>query len=186
MSKKFITADHHFFHEGILKLCNRPFPDVAAMNEDLVARWNSVVAPNDVVYYVGDMFYRGRTADCKALLARLRGQIHFVKGNHDKKMPVELRSRFLSWGDMLEVKHEGHLVVLCHYAMRVWRHSNKGSYHVYGHSHGNLREDPNSLSFDIGVDCWDFRPVPIEAVIEKMQQKEKARGTNPTETGPQA
>ena len=30
------------------------------------------------------------------------------------------------------------LVVLCHYAMRVWDRSHYGSWHLYGHSHGNL------------------------------------------------
>lgn len=171
VSRKFITADHHFFHEAIIRLCNRPFADVAAMNEALVQRWNSVVAPNDLVYYGGDMFYRGRTEECRAILDCLHGQIHFVEGNHDKKLARKFRDRFLSYGDRLEIKHEGRLIVLDHYAMRVWRNSGKGSWSLYGHSHGNLPEDPNLLSFDIGVDCWDFYPVSMEQVVEKMQRK---------------
>jgi calcineurin-like phosphoesterase family protein len=174
MSKKFVTADHHFFHESIIRHCQRPFPDVPTMNREMVERWNSVVAPNDIVYYGGDMFYKGRTKECGEILDQLNGQIYFVRGNHDKTAS-KFKHRFKFWGDMLEIKHDGHLIVLAHYAMRVWNKSFHGSFHVYGHSHGQLPEDPGSLSFDIGVDCWDFYPVPIERVLEKMATKEANR-----------
>ena len=194
MSNKFVTADHHFFHEGIISHCNRPFtkfndrgeivPDVPSMNQTMLERWNSVVRPNDIVYYLGDMFYKGHTKDCEGIVDQLNGQIYFVRGNHDQ-VAKKFKHRFLSWGDMLEVKQDGQLLVLCHYALRVWNKSHVGSYHVYGHSHGQLPEDPNSLSFDIGVDCWNFFPVSLDEVFQKMKQKESARGENRLETRPQ-
>jgi calcineurin-like phosphoesterase family protein len=63
------------------------------------------------------------------------------------------------------------LIALCHYAMRVWKNSFHGSWHLYGHSHGMLPEIPESLSFDVGVDCWDFYPVSIEEIKAKMATK---------------
>jgi len=63
------------------------------------------------------------------------------------------------------------LIALCHYAMRVWRNSFHASWHLYGHSHGMLPEIPHSLSFDVGVDCWDFYPVSIEEIKAKMALK---------------
>lgn len=170
MSKKFVTSDHHFFHESIIRNCRRPFPDVATMNAVMVERWNSIVAPNDIVYYLGDMFYKGHRHECEKILDQLHGQIYFVVGNHDK-LASRFKNRFKFWGDMLEIKHDGETVVLCHYAMRVWNNSFHGSYHLYGHSHGQMKEDPHSLSFDIGVDCWDFYPVSLEVVFEKMAAK---------------
>jgi calcineurin-like phosphoesterase family protein len=186
MSKKWVSSDHHWFHGNIIKHCHRPFInntfpedderhwDVPTMNRVMVERWNSVVAPNDIVYYGGDMFYKGRTKDCEAILDQLNGQIYFVKGNHDK-LASKFQHRYRFWGDLLEIKYEGHLIVLCHYAMRTWNKALKGSYHVYGHSHGQLPEDPNSLSFDIGVDCWNFYPVSVDRILEKMREKEAAR-----------
>lgn len=65
------------------------------------------------------------------------------------------------------------LIVLCHYAMRVWKNSHHGSWQLYGHSHSMLPELPELLSFDVGVDVpeWDFYPVSIEQIKEKMARK---------------
>lgn len=58
----------------------------------------------------------------------------------------------------------GHPIVLCHYAMRVWPWSHQGSYHLFGHSHGNLLDDngrpihenPDYLMLDVGIDTCAF------------------------------
>ena len=55
--KIFWTSDSHYFHNNILKYCNRPFGSVEAMNEALVANWNSVVKPDDHVYHLGDFCF---------------------------------------------------------------------------------------------------------------------------------
>jgi calcineurin-like phosphoesterase family protein len=60
---------------------------------------------------------------------------------------------------------------LCHYAFRTWNYSHKGSWHLYGHSHGTLPEIETSLSFDVGVDSWDFYPVSFDEVAAKMATK---------------
>ena len=58
------------------------------------------------------------------------------------------------------------LVVLCHYSMRVWDRSHYGSWHLYGHSHGNLPPLKNSL--DVSVDCWGYRPVSIDMIYQDI------------------
>jgi calcineurin-like phosphoesterase family protein len=142
------------------------------MNAEMVSRWNSVVAKNDLVYYLGDMFFNVTAEEGLAILDQLHGKIHFIKGNHDETAE-KLKHRFESFQDMLEIKQDGHLIVLCHYAMRTWNKSFYGSYHVYGHTHNQMPEDPHSLSFDVGVDVpeWNFTPVRIEKVLEKMALK---------------
>ncbi len=56
--KCWFTADHHFGHANIIDFCQRPFADVDAMDEALVARWNEVVGDEDEVWYLGDFAYR--------------------------------------------------------------------------------------------------------------------------------
>ena len=69
---------------------------------------------------------------------------------------------------------------MCHYAHVVWEKSNKKSWHLYGHSHGQLETTmddnfPNRLSMDVGVDnvfqiFGEYRPISFEeirAVFEK-------------------
>lgn len=47
----FFTADTHFGHENILKLCNRPFSTVENMNETMIAAWNGRITGADTVLY---------------------------------------------------------------------------------------------------------------------------------------
>jgi calcineurin-like phosphoesterase family protein len=63
--------------------------------------------------------------------------------------------------------------------MHVWRNSHRGAFHLYGHTHGELKEQTN-LSFDCGQDAWNFRPVSIEEVIEKMEKKKALGHEDPT------
>ena len=67
--------------------------------------------------------------------------------------------------------HGKRKIVLLHYAMRVWNRSHHGSWHLYGHSHGSLPDDPNSLSFDVGVDCWGYAPISYQEVKSVMSGK---------------
>lgn len=61
-------------------------------------------------------------------------------------------------------------VTFGHYGMRTWGSSMRGSWCLYGHSHGRLPEPSDMLSFDVGVDIWDYAPIPWEVVIEKMNR----------------
>jgi calcineurin-like phosphoesterase family protein len=57
--------------------------------------------------------------------------------------------------------------------MRRWLGSNRGNYHLYGHSHGSLPDDPNSLSIDVGVDCHNYKPISADRVRDIMRDKIK-------------
>lgn len=50
----YFSSDHHFGHLNIIQYCKRPFSSVEEMNEEMARRWNSVVNPDDTVYYLGD------------------------------------------------------------------------------------------------------------------------------------
>ena len=93
-----------------------------------------------------------------------------MPGNHDKQAR-KLEAEFSWLADLTEVSVHGRPIVLCHYALRVWNRSNRGSWHPYGHSHGRLPEAPVSLSLDVGVDTHDFRPWQFDEIIQIMREK---------------
>ncbi|MEK6703367.1 MAG: metallophosphoesterase [Planctomycetota bacterium] len=67
-------------------------------------------------------------------------------------------------------------VFLSHYCHVVWHHSHRGVYHLYGHSHGNLeawREEhmPSALAMDVGVDCWECRPLSFTEIDHLLTAK---------------
>jgi calcineurin-like phosphoesterase family protein len=155
----------------------RPFSSIEEHNEVILARHNEVVRPGDIVYNLGD--YALKTTAEMALNYRRRffGNLYYILGNHDSvaKEMYRLDPKCFVWMEKYETikpKIDGiPPILLCHYAMRTWPGSHKGHWQLYGHSHGMLPELPSLLAFDVGVDCWDFRPVSIEQVAKKMKSK---------------
>jgi len=211
----FFTADTHFGHANIIRYSKRPFltdGDLTSdgqgtskyhsrtaarkMDEKLILNWNSTITRDDDVYHCGD-FALARGGNVLQYLRAINFKnLYFIWGNHDLDMhALKTNIRFYSdlldrvhfLGDMAEIVVEGQRIVLCHYSMRVWNKSHAGSWHLYGHSHGSLPDDPHSLSFDVGVDCHDMKPISLEKVKEIMAKKFYVpidhHGARPHETG---
>jgi calcineurin-like phosphoesterase family protein len=176
----FFTSDQHFGHANVIKFCNRPFKDVDDMQERLIENHNSVVRPGDLVYMLGDMFWRTTSLE-RALMIKIRlnGQHYYINGNHEELFKNKsLRDQFI-WIKERETIHPAgyQYIVLDHFAGKVWNKSHSGSYQLYGHSHNELDKNPDTslLSCDVGVDSWDYKPVSIEQVKEKMDKRLAAR-----------
>jgi calcineurin-like phosphoesterase family protein len=176
----YFTSDTHFGHFNIIRICNRPFQDLASHDETIIEKWNNKVAPTDIVYHLGDFAYRCSSEYCAQILRRLNGQIILIPGNHEKvlfetyKRYSEFKNKIIICGGInytnnsvvYEIEIEKRKIILCHYGMRTWNGSFRGSWHLYGHSHGNL--PPLFKSMDIGVDCTNFEPLSFNEVKEIM------------------
>ncbi len=164
----FFTSDTHYGHKKVLEYSKRPFPDVESMERELVARWNSVVGHDDVVYHLGDFaFQRPRTFP--ALIGRLNGcEIHIVPGNHDNKdvrKKLAKCDRVIMEPMYVRLKVPSHRIILCHFPIESWDQMKHGSIHIHGHSHGGSRQVPNR--FDAGVDCNDFTPRSLDYFLAR-------------------
>lgn len=180
MSDLYFTSDEHYGHEKIIKFAKRPFANSKDHIQESIRIHNETVPKGARVYHVGDLFwYTVPLKDALDIIHSLNGQHYFIYGNHDELMEEHkiLRDAFV-WcrQGYQKIYHPkiDNAIIACHFAMHVWPDSHKGAYHVYGHTHGDLPEQSN-LSFDIGQDAWNFKPVSIEEIIEKMEKK-KTRG----------
>lgn len=171
MNNIWLTSDTHFGHKNIMRYCNRPFNSIEEHDAALIDNWNALVKPNDTVYHLGDFCFGTQEEDFNKYFKRLNGQIILIKGNHDKLAWKFRHSFAASYDSYKEIRVDGQKVTLCHYSMLVWNCSHHGAFHLYGHSHGSLPDNPNSLSFDCGVDCHDYRPISWERVKEIMAAK---------------
>ena len=170
------TADTHFGHKNIIEYVQRPFSGVEDMDAVLIDNWNKRVGLNDEVYHLGDVGLCSPNR-LKSILHQLNGKIYLIRGNHEKSAE-SCNERFEWIKDYFELvvpDEDGYngeqLVVLFHYSMRVWQASHYGSYQLYGHTHGELFDDPALLSMDVGVDCNDFYPVSYADVKNHMKKK---------------
>ncbi len=182
------TADTHFGHANIIKHCRRPFSSVEERDETLVRNINARVAATDTLYHLGDFAFRGKDP------AEYRGRIRcrsivLVLGNHDPQtldggVKPAFAAHFRSVHSLLRIKVEvasaPQLIVLCHYAMRIWDRAHYGSWHLFGHSHGGLPDEQAVRSWDVGVDRNAFAPLNVDEVAAIMARKQvpiRSRGT---------
>ncbi len=128
----YYIADLHFGHKNVLRHDNRPFDDVAAMNETLIRNWNSRVAADDTVYVLGDAFWKGSGVE---IFRRLNGHKRLIRGNHDYR--GELLSLWESVEPYAEIDDGGTRVVLCHYPIPFYNRQHRGAVMLYGHVHNS-------------------------------------------------
>lgn len=188
------TADLHLGHHRIIELTGRPWPDAATMNAALVARWNDLVAPDDVVYILGDAFM-GQLADTLRLVDQLAGEIHLVPGNHDWPSPAypardaRKRAERVGWyrdaGIVIEPPiirgHElpgGRPVDLAHfpYDPDPWHEdryaahkpADEGRWLLHGHIHNVWARRGRQVN--VGVDVRGYAPVSASSLAALLDR----------------
>ena len=130
------------------------------MDEALIANWNAAVRPADTVWHLGDFARAGR--DVPALLAKLNGVKHLLRGNNDDDATADVPG-WASVRDYAELELDSRKLVLCHYPFRSWNGQARGAIDLHGHSHGRLKPMPRQ--FDVGVDPRAFRPVTLGELL---------------------
>lgn len=165
------TSDTHFGHKMVAEKY-RGYTDAGEMDEEIIERWNKAISPGDRVYHLGDVSLR-KPAETAKILSRLNGRIYLIRGNHENSAEsTKCRDRFEWIKDYHYLKLGGHKIALLHYPMLSWRSSHHGSYHLHGHCHGHLLTNDNFKRLDVGVDCWNLRPVPWPTVNTVLSPRE--------------
>ena len=114
----------------------------------------------------------GRPQAVREILNRLNGKIFLIRGNHDAAACHKVCADRFEWIKDYFVAsfNEGIKIVLFHYALRVWDRSHHGVWHLYGHSHGRLAPIAGTLSLDIGINSWDYKPVSLQQLKDVMNK----------------
>lgn len=186
----FFGSDHHFYHANVIKYCDRPFSSVEEMNEIMIQRHNETVGPDDDYYHVGDFAMAIRPVE--TITPRLNGRKILIAGNHDwchsynkksrgERGPV-VRGTYYNNGwthicEQMSMELEPKLIVdLCHLPFTddrafphdkyaAWRPKDNGRWLLHGHTHSKERFRTDLRMVHVGVDAWDFRPVPLATVV---------------------
>lgn len=147
---KLYISDLHFFHEKVMKLDERTFPDVKAMNQFMIEQWNKKVKGGDQVIVLGDMFWSNEPKEVNAVLNRLNGKICLIEGNHDnrwlKKEGVNL-NRFEWIKPYAEFSDGDANIIASHYPVFCYNHQylknedgTPRTFMLYGHVHNTHDE----------------------------------------------
>lgn len=175
--KTFFTSDLHFFHDNIIRFCNRPFGSVEQMNDTLIKNWNSVVGEKDHIWMLGDFSF-GPEKETREVLEQLKGIKHLIVGNHDRKgrsnklFNRDWRDYFVDSHDYLRLKVGEHKFVLCHFPFYSWE---RGYINLHGHSHSLAGYQNKYNQWDVGVDANNYTPLLMEDAVKRAEA-----GTKPT------
>lgn len=164
----FFTADQHFYHEGIIKMCKRPFNNSNEMEKILISNYNQVVNIDDEVYFLGDLtFIKNRTA-IKSLLSKLNGQKHLILGNHDYLNPFGyVDCGFLTVHTCLIIDTEIGKIGLTHDP--AVSNVNSDMIWLCGHVHNLFTSIGNVIN--VGVDVCDYSPISITQIDNILHGK---------------
>ena len=182
----YFIADTHFGHENIVKLCNRPFSSLEEMEQTIINNWNKKVTNADMVYIVGDLFWK--SIDAGELLRKLKGKKILLEGNHDgvwlKK--TDTYKYFVEIAPLINTYIGDKAVTICHYPLIEWKGSRKvgsrkQSYLIHGHIHNKVKPEYSSLfnndhALNAGVDINNFTPVTLEELIKNNIEFKKQIG----------
>ena len=190
--KVFFTSDLHFSHNAILEFCpnriNKYGCTVYEMNKNIIEDWNETVSEDDIVFILGDVSF-GSINDTTIYLSQLKGELHLVSGNHDKRyLDKKLFTVwFKSIQPYLEIQIDQQHLVLCHFPFLEWNRCHWGSWHLHGHLHGNRSGFVETLGrykiMDVGLDATGQTLVDFEYIEKYMQSKINLKHGDDTQQG---
>jgi len=155
--KYFVIADTHFYHENIIRYCDRPFRSVEEMNFVLRKNWNETVSNKDTVIVLGDFALADKEKTME-LVDSLNGKKILIMGNHDnypeqfyRDVGFSTVSRFpILWNDFFLMSHAP-----------LPLSETTPYFNYYGHVHNDYKYVDNATSRCVSVERIGYRPLCI-------------------------
>ena len=180
--RNYCISDLHFFHDNIIRYCNRPFKTTQEMNDTIINNINEVVQEDDILWCLGDwMKMPYPTCEVNPIrwsiaLAKTRYTIRcknimFAFGNHDKEIRKykEFQYLFTECKDYYIRKLYNKFILMLHRTDRmcdkevIFKFNNmfKNGIVLHGHVHNN-----SDLTWqNMCVEVNDYKPVDLESLV---------------------
>jgi calcineurin-like phosphoesterase family protein len=167
-------------------------PTVEDMDIGLIRRWNETATDDDTVWVLGDLAM-GRIEESLEKASDLRGNKILIPANHDRCWPggkpdwKDWVPRYEKAGFEIVFHEPGNVVTipvlnlgvsrevrLCHFPAKgdsqgvdrysAWRPEPGPLLHGHVHDHWTVMKTPSGSLVNVGVDVWDFKPMPLEGL----------------------
>lgn len=149
--EQFFISDLHLGHRNILKFARPEFNDLESMFGYIREKWEQRVAPSDIVWVLGDVFF-GREYEDQ--FACLPGRKKLIIGNHDHPRMYHLFEKVYG---VYEYKN----YVLSHIPVHPGQmHRFRGN--IHGHLHQTVLDNP--WYHNVCVEQINYTPVTLEEI----------------------
>lgn len=157
--RRWITADWHLGEDRFGIMQRAGFTDAQHMVDEFVRLHNELVAPEDLVYVVGDAVNL-KTPEFLSQVAKFNGKKILFRGNHDRPFTdeqlKEVFTEIVPEGDGMEISIDALQCWLTHYPTQ----SRPDRFNLVGHIHSTWKVQLNMLN--VGVDCNHYRPHNVD------------------------
>lgn len=160
------TSDCHFNHDKDFIYNHRyELNNKEDYLDYLVALWNLTVAPNDIVFDLGDFIFQdGTGTKAFSILSKLNGQHYLLWGNHNSGIktvfkdqvhyPYTILDKVHYLGHYAEIVVNKQPIILCHYPILSWNDAAHGTWMLHGHCHGAFNDPEYGKIQDVGLDVF--------------------------------
>lgn len=143
--------------------------------KEVINKW---VSKKDTLFFLGDLSMAKRVI-AEKFIDRLNGNKFLIIGNHDKNIHNSTRFSQRTIRKDFTYSRLGiniH-IVLDHFPLTSWNRKVHGSWQLYGHEHGRIKN--SGLSFDVGIDNPKLltitggvhRPLNLFEIVKIMEAK---------------
>lgn len=179
MGKTYFTSDLHIGHNRGFMYEPRGFDSIYDHDQMLIAKWNSIVNDDDIVYILGDIMLNDNEYGRK-IFNQLKGIKVIVRGNHDTDTRWDdiyptmrgvirlTNAEYFTYG-----KYHFYLSHYPTMTSNLEKESlKKCLINLYGHTHqkSNFYNDIPFM-YHVGMDSHNNAPVDIETIIADCEAK---------------
>lgn len=177
----YFTSDLHLLRTDEKIYKERGYKNCLSMAEDYVAKINSAVKTDDVLYILGDIL-GGNLKEANEYFKQIKCEnIHIICGNYETPEALELLKndiRVKELKDAIHIKMNGYKFFLSHYPCRTGDFSLKGDpikrkiWSLCGHTHTHDKFKELKLgipAYHVEVDAHDGYPVSISQIIKDIE-----------------
>jgi calcineurin-like phosphoesterase family protein len=172
----FLIADLHLGHANIIRYCSRPFlfSDSREMDHVLIKNWNYTIGPKTRIYCLGDLRYGQDAEPAAQYRKKLRGDIVFIRGNHDDTETGTVSS--------FETEYENLKFLFIHDPADV--PPSFDGWVIHGHHHNNdLRHYPFMNFIDrhvnVSAEVIGYKPISLHEIVQRIREHEASGDTTP-------
>ncbi len=173
------SSDLHFNHNKPFVYEPRGFTNVNDMNYTIIKNFNDVVAADDDLYLLGDLFL-GELEEGIELFKQLPGKIHLVWGNHDTDRRKEAMSKCHNVVEVIGhatiLKYNKWHFYLSHFPTCTTNFDDyikplkQRTLSLSGHTHSKELFEPCG-SYNVAVDAHYCFPVSIDDIVNDFKVK---------------
>lgn len=168
------SSDLHFNHNKGFLFEPRGFQSIEEHDAKIIENWNSVVAPDDIVFLLGDLMMGANYENGIKKIKQLNGLKFHIRGNHDTDNKIEQYATIpnyncLGWAETLIYKKWRFF--LCHYPTMINNYPPESKkFCLHGHTHhSNKLEYIQNGCYNVNIDAHNNFPVCLDQILDDLR-----------------